>query len=880
METIGRYRVIRQLGHGGMGHVFLAHDPTLERDVALKFLHHEATRFGLKEEARALAALSHPGIVTVYEIAQHDGQDFIAMEYLRGRTLREVLQHGAPREELLAICGKVAAAVAAAHRAGIMHRDIKPENVVVVDNDEVKVVDFGIARRLEAPSKPPSQVITAQDVAYMFTTTMVAQMGTDTEISAGTQTMFGTPAYMAPEVLLGEPSTRASDIYSLGVVLYECLVGHRPYNATTLVEVIAQTIEGPPPQLDDPLGELVSRMLAREPARRPSLAEIVVALRATAEGAAAAARPSEPVIAAPRRRRWPFAVIAGLGIAGIAATAWWQLSRRPAEAPPPVVAPPPLVTASIAVAPIELAMPSFGGQAPDPNATADTLARLLGELDGASVTGIAVTGATPDDVQAAARSVGATYMVKGRIEERAAVLHAELELVVIETGARVAMIQADQPSPDVAKLMDVVVAQIGMTIAPAATLSREPNLTRAQMFYRQGKQLVGESRFTEARTYLEQAVDAEPTFFDAWYDLALALGWTEAAEDQIHAAVARAISLAGPGAKMELMRGVGLYLDGDHAAARAALEPLDRKADEREVDPRELLYYLGEANWHDGRHAAAFEYFRRALERDQHFGPATIHAWQYTVVRRDREQARYYIGLAREGEGWLDFALGKYRELAETGGLPQKVWAQLVLGQEATPEVTAQIAGDGIDATAFRIALASEHGDLARARSEFTALWARLIDQQDPTSGAFYALEVLGEVVISAGMKPEARQVVEFLARHSAQRHVRGYQRFANLTAGLLGDPDLIVRDKVTERNARIADASAAEINGDRKKAVEILQALVDDPTFFWDYPERAALAGNLRALGRRRDLAALCAKTMKPAVFRAAFLALRRVCR
>jgi predicted Ser/Thr protein kinase/tetratricopeptide (TPR) repeat protein len=887
VETIGRYRVIRQLGHGGMGHVFLAHDPTLERDVALKFLHHEATRFGLKEEARALAALSHPGIVTVYEIAQHEGQDFIAMEYLRGRSLREVLQDGASRDELLAICGKVGAALAAAHRAGIMHRDIKPENVVVVDDDEVKVVDFGIARRLESQSKPPSQTITAQDVAYMFSGSVLAVAGTDTEISAGTQTMFGTPAYMAPEVLLGEPSTKASDIYSLGIVVYECLVGHRPYGATTLVEVIAQTIEGPPPQLDDPLGELVSRMLSRDPVHRPPLPEIITALRPTAAPAPAPAPASAtgsgtaPAVAPPRR--WPFAVIAGLGIAAIAALAWWQLTRRPdAPAAAPVVAAAPIVTAAIAVAPIRLEMPSFGGQHPDPSATADTLARLLGETEGARVTGILVSGTSQADGRAAARSVGANYLVTGSIEERDAVLYAELELVSVESGARVAIVQADEPSPKLAALIAVIAGELARTIAPAATLSREPNLLRAQMFFRQGKRFLTEGRFTEARPYFEQAVEADPGFFDAWYDLALTLGWTEAGEHQVLDATARAMALAGPGPKMELMRGVSLYLDRKFAEARAVLEPLDRIADENEVDPRELLYYLGEANWHDGRHAPAFEYFRRALERDQHFGPATIHAWQYTVARRDRDRARYYVGLARDVDGWLEFALGNYHEIASAGHLPHKMWAQLVLGEETTPEVQARLDGDDIDAAAYRIGIAAKHGDLATARAEFAEMWSQRIARQDPdqTAGAFYQLEGLAELVISAGMEPEARQLVAYLAQHSAQRHVRGYHRFTNLAAALLGDPALIVRDGVSERDTTIADASTAELAGNRRRAVAILQALIDDPTFFWDYPERAALARNLRALGRRRELAELCAQTLKPAVFRVAFLALRRVCR
>src|SRR5262245_12307109 len=241
-----------------MGRVFLARDPSLERLVALKLLHAEASQRDLRarfhDEAKMLAALSHPGIVMIFEIGEHDGQDFIAMEYLAGRSLRELLQpeHRAQRVDLVAICAKVAVALGAAHTAGILHRDVKPENVVVMDGGDVKVVDFGISRRLNAaePRRSHHRFETpieqrVEELVEAFAITMpLTTPPRATVITAGTQTVFGTPGYMAPEVLVGGESSASSDVYSLGVMLYECVAGRPPYEGRSLVEVMARAIDG------------------------------------------------------------------------------------------------------------------------------------------------------------------------------------------------------------------------------------------------------------------------------------------------------------------------------------------------------------------------------------------------------------------------------------------------------------------------------------------------------------------------------------------------------------------------------------------------------------------------------------------------------------
>jgi predicted Ser/Thr protein kinase/Tfp pilus assembly protein PilF len=861
VNEIGRYRVIRQLGHGGMGEVYLAHDPSLERDVAIKLLHPDAAQTTLRDEAKALAALNHPGIVTIFEIGEHDGRDFIAMEHVDGRSLRQLMQSKrATRDGLLRVCAHVAAAVDAAHRAGILHRDIKPENVIVSDSGAVKVVDFGIARRLDDARGRTSRPATARELVDMFTKTMPVPT---TDVSQGTQTMFGTPAYMAPEILTGEASSKASDTYSLGIVIYECLAHHRPYDAVGLAEMIAQTIDGTPPRLDDPLADTVAAMLAREPAKRPALVDV----------AAAISKPEAPVVP---RRRWPtIAIAAGISL-GALAVAWAMVIRPDHDAPPPPP-PPPTATASVAVAiaPLAIAIPSYGSEPVFTDAIVETLAHLVGEIDGAHLTGVGVGNGS-----GAVAAVGAGYLVTGTITEHDGELLAALDLTTA-AGAHVATIQTRKPSTQMAGLLDAVADQIGRAINPAAKLAPGPNPLRARTFMKVGMPLLQSGRFAEARPFLEQAVDADPTLFDGWYGLVMILSWMEASEDLIGSSIERALEHAPVGPRKELLRGVQLYLQGDFAAARGLLEPLEHTIDPASPDRAALLYYLGETNWHDGRHTAGFGYFKRTLETNSNFRAASVHAWEYNVARRKDEAARYYIGLANESQEWADLALGHYAKVATGGTRAFKMWAQLILDRGLTPDVKAQLDSDDTDSILLRIARAAGANDTKTASAEFRTLWSRVIAARDGgqlSPGWFYSIESLAEVVLTAGMTEESREVVEFLAEQSHHRPARGYQRFSILAAGLLHDPALVV-PATTERNTRIAAAITAELAKDNAKAASILAELVADPSFFWDYPERAALARNLRALHRRSDLTALCSDTLHPALFRAAMLAFRRIC-
>src|SRR5262245_53690713 len=232
---ISHYRILDQLGAGGMGEVYLAEDTRLGRKLALKILPAEFTRqpdriARFKQEARAASALNHPNIITVYEIGEEAGVHFIAFEYVAGRTLRLSLSRaGMGLSEALEITIQISGALQAAHEAGITHRDIKPENVMLRPDGYVKVLDFGLAKLTE---KSEESVDTEAE----------------TRLKAKTDpgTVMGTVAYMSPEQARGAQVDARSDIFSLGVLVYEMITGHLPFEGETSSDIIAAILKSEP----------------------------------------------------------------------------------------------------------------------------------------------------------------------------------------------------------------------------------------------------------------------------------------------------------------------------------------------------------------------------------------------------------------------------------------------------------------------------------------------------------------------------------------------------------------------------------------------------------------------------------------------------------
>ncbi len=250
----GRYEIIAKIGSGGMSHVYQARDTILNRIVTVKVLRSELAedkdfvrRFQV--EAQAVASLSHPNIVSIYDVGQENGLPYLVMEYVEGLTLKRIIQKEGPLSpaETVNLGVQVCAALAHAHEKGIIHRDIKSHNILVTPGGRVKVTDFGLARVLSVPSAT------------------VTQSGT----------VMGSVHYLSPEQARGEETGPKSDLYSLGVVLYETVSGRLPFQGDNPVTVALKHVQGPPPALckDNPvipqrLEEIIFKALAKDPAQR------------------------------------------------------------------------------------------------------------------------------------------------------------------------------------------------------------------------------------------------------------------------------------------------------------------------------------------------------------------------------------------------------------------------------------------------------------------------------------------------------------------------------------------------------------------------------------------------------------------------------------
>jgi serine/threonine protein kinase/Flp pilus assembly protein TadD len=276
-SQLGSYRILSLLGTGGMGKVFRAYDDRLQRDVALKILlaasfDDEAARTRLLREARAAAALNHPHICTVHEVGESNGQPYIAMEFVNGQPLSDCVRgQSLPVEKVLSYGEQIADALAHAHERHIVHRDLKSGNVVVMPEGRVKVLDFGLAKRLGP-----------EDLSEATTRSQVSL----TEPGA----LAGTVAYMAPEQLRGQPATVRSDIWALGVLLYEMATGMRPFQGNTGYELISAILNekpSPPPSIVPvELRMVIEKCLAKDPAQRYQHAgEVRAALEAVRSGA-------------------------------------------------------------------------------------------------------------------------------------------------------------------------------------------------------------------------------------------------------------------------------------------------------------------------------------------------------------------------------------------------------------------------------------------------------------------------------------------------------------------------------------------------------------------------------------------------------------------
>ena len=311
-QSIAHYTIVDKLGEGGMGVVYKARDAHLDRFVALKVLPPEKVadperKRRFVQEAKAASALNHPNIVHIYDISSADGVDFIAMEYVSGRTLDRLIERkGLRLNEALGYSVQIADALAKAHSAGIVHRDLKPSNIMVNDDGIVKLLDFGLAKLTEVLTKDGE-----------YASTLTAEGAGEALTEKGV--ILGTVAYMSPEQASGKPVDTRSDVFSFGSVFYEMLTGRRAFHGESAALTLAAIIrEEPKPlhevavEVPEEVGRVLRRCLHKDPQRRwQSMSDLKAVLQDLKEESDSGKLSGAAVAAVARRATPPHAARAG-----------------------------------------------------------------------------------------------------------------------------------------------------------------------------------------------------------------------------------------------------------------------------------------------------------------------------------------------------------------------------------------------------------------------------------------------------------------------------------------------------------------------------------------------------------------------------------------
>jgi TolB-like protein/tetratricopeptide (TPR) repeat protein len=582
-HTLAHYRITAAIGAGGMGEVYRATDTKLGREVALKVLPAEMAssperleRF--QREAKALAALDHPGIVTVHSVEEADGVHFLTMQLVDGRSLDQLIPgEGMPVERLLEIAAALAEALAAAHEKGIVHRDLKPGNVMLTDSGRLKVLDFGLAKVAPAAAR-------AADSS--------SELPTEARTSEGV--VMGTAPYMSPEQAAGRDVDHRSDIFSLGVMLFELATGARPFQGASNVELLSSILKDPTPDLarlkpglPKHLSRLIARCLEKSPADRYPTARAVLEELPSVTGA----RPA-------------------LSSGATAATTEGR---------------------SIAVLPFV----NRGGN-PEEDYFSDGLSEELINALGA-LRGLKVTARSSSfqfrgqelDVREIGRRLGVAAVLEGSVRMSRDRLRITVELVSAEDGYQIWSQRYDGEMKDVFDTQDEIVAKVVEALrvplgVGATEPAREPHVPDVEAYhlYLKGLHLrVNRLDLRGALAYFQQAVERDPAYAAAHVGVAevqaiLCAYTTLPPQEGIAVArqsLERARALGGESAEQLYVEAlIALSFDWD---SRAGLELLRRAVELRPShSPARMWYALAYAL--QGRRAEAHEQLRIGQERD------------------------------------------------------------------------------------------------------------------------------------------------------------------------------------------------------------------------------------------------------------------------
>jgi TolB-like protein/Tfp pilus assembly protein PilF/predicted Ser/Thr protein kinase len=687
-QTISHYRITEKLGQGGMGEVLLADDLSLGRKVALKFLSRElqqdpVARKRLLREARAAAALDHPNICTIHEVAEAKEQSFIVMEYVTGSSLKDRLEQGSlPPKEALPIAIEVAEALETAHGKRIIHRDIKPANIMLTQTGHAKVMDFGLAKQL------------------VPTEGMGSAAETITALTSDGSTV-GTLAYMSPEQLRSQAVDARSDIWALGVTFYEMVAGTRPFQGQSGVDVTSailnQTPRPLPSQVPAEIGAVIGRCLEKEPGNRYRQAvEVRAALQAIQAGTAAPWAAWRYRLA---RHRWLMlaaalvivaAVLLRLDVAGLVG----RLAGGETRA-------------------VKLAVLPFANPSGDPaqehlsNGFTRELITQLGGLHPAGLSVIASTsvmrykkGDTPIDQ--VGRDLKVDYVLEGSAQREANRVRITAQLIRVSDQTQ---IWAHPYEHEISSIM-LVQSELAKSMAEALALRLLPaereRLASARTVnpeaydaYLKGSalwQTLKPADFDAAQRYFEQALAKDSSYAPAHAGLAFV--W-QCRQFPVRVA---SISEAGPKAKAEVSQ--ALALDGNSAEAHEALaairtwsdwdwtgaEPEWRRALELNPSNANAQAYYAHFLAIRGRVSEALPHSERAIELDPF--NALYHALHAVVL----EYARRYddaLAAARTAlsiQPGLGFAQNQFQFIYIAAGMRNEALADQRLIIARDPE--------------------------------------------------------------------------------------------------------------------------------------------------------------------------------------------------
>jgi serine/threonine protein kinase/Flp pilus assembly protein TadD len=678
-QTVSHYRIVEKVGEGGMGVVFRAHDGRLNRDVALKFLPAELmndknARALLIREARTASALNHPNICTIYDVGEENGQNYIVMEFVKGRSLTEQIpENGLPADTVIRYGEQIADAMAHAHEHGVIHRDLKSPNVIVTSAGRVKVLDFGLAKHMT-----PGEI--------SLQTKSISTLTSEGAI-------VGTMHYMAPELFRGESADARSDIWALGVILYEMANGKRPFRGKTSYELSSVILHEDPPRLADniPLGlrAVIEHCLAKDPQQRYQHAsEVRAALEAlrtnSAVVPASAIQPSP--VAAPARFS-PALVISASVLALLLVTALvWKFVETKRHGAPTVGAG---SIQSLAVLPMENLTGDpkqdyFADGMSDALITELSQVKKLRVISRTSVMQYKDKHESPAQI---AQELGVDALVEGSVLRSGNRVRISAELVQPQTGQNLWAQSYERPVADILTLQSDVARDIVTQIQIQLTPPEQERLAKTRTVvpaaydaYLQGNyyasKRTGEA-VTQAVGEYRQAIQLDPTYAPSYAGLAAALtleaDYTDVPTAQVlpeaEAAAAKALQLDDglgsahavlgfirlyrlewPGVMDEFERAIQLN-PGDanshhwYALALAAAgrneEAISEMKLAQELDPRSLIinanlswvYYLARKN------DEAVLQAQKTIAMDSSFAVAHGYLGQAFLAKRENEKA-------------------------------------------------------------------------------------------------------------------------------------------------------------------------------------------------------------------------------------------------